>query len=91
MLPQAIRCENQIGLRLLGRNERSRLKPKFNMDALLRGDIEKRFKTYEIGWDSGMYNSNQMRAKENLPPREGGDEYNTGTKGRRNGGNENEQ
>lgn len=87
MLPQAIRLENQIGLKLLGRNEKSRLRPKFNLDALLRGDIEKRFKTYEIGWDVGVYNSNDMRAKENLPPRDGGDVYNTASKGRRGTGN----
>ena len=91
LLPQGIRLENQIGLRLLGRNERNRLRPKFNLDALLRGDIEKRFRTYEIGWDIGMYNSNQMRARENLPPREGGEVYNTGNQGRRaaSGGNAN--
>lgn len=83
LLPQAIRFENQIGLRLLGRNERNRLRPKFNLDSLLRGDIERRFKTYEIGWGVGVYNSNEMRAKENLPPREGGNAYNTATAGRR--------
>lgn len=87
MLPQAVRFENQIALKLLGRNERNRLKPKFNLDALLRGDIEKRFKTYEIGWDVGIYNSNQMRAKENMPAREGGDVYNTKSQGRRAAGN----
>jgi len=89
MLPQAVRFENQIALRLLGRNERNRLKPKFNLDALLRGDIEKRFRTYEIGWDIGMYNSNQMRAKENMPARPGGDVYNTDNQGRRASGNGN--
>lgn len=90
LLPQAVRLENQIGLKLLGRNERNRLRPKFNLDALLRGNIEKRFKTYEIGWDVGIYNSNDMRAKENMPPREGGDAYNTANQGRRNGGSKDE-
>lgn len=89
MLPQAVRFENQIALRLLGRNERNRLKPKFNLDALLRGDIEKRFRTYEIGWDVGMYSGNEMRAKENLPSRAGGDVYNTQNQGRRASGNGN--
>jgi HK97 family phage portal protein len=76
MLPQAIRFENQIALKLLGRNERNRLRPKFNMDALLRGDIEKRFKTYKTGIETGMYSVNDARAKENMPRREGGDTYN---------------
>ncbi|HEY8355627.1 MAG TPA: phage portal protein [Methylophilaceae bacterium] len=90
MLPQAIRFENQIALRLLGRNERNRLRPKFNLDALLRGDIEKRFRTYEIGWGIGMYSGNEMRAKENLPPRPGGDVYNTQNQGRRASGDDND-
>lgn len=92
MLPQAVRFENQIAIRLLGRNERNRLKPKFNLDALLRGDIEKRFRTYEIGWDVGMYSGNEMRGKENLPARPGGDVYNTQNQGRRpnNGSNRDE-
>ena len=91
LLPMAIRLENTIAMKLLGRNERNRLRPKFNMDSLLRGDIETRFKTYETGWDVGAYNANEIRAKENLPAREGGDVYNTGTNGRRgsNGSNDN--
>jgi HK97 family phage portal protein len=80
LLPQAIRLENQIGMKLLGRNERSRLKPKFNLDSLLRGDIEKRFKTYDIAMKRGIYSSNDARKKENLPNREGGDVYADGSK-----------
>lgn len=92
MLPQAVRFENQIGLKLLGRNERSRLRPKFNMDALLRGDIEKRFNTYEIGLKNDVYSVNEVRDKENLPRREGGDEYNGSQtkRGSNNGSRENE-
>lgn len=92
MLPQAVRFENQIGLKLLGRNERSRLRPKFNMDALLRGDIEKRFKTYEIGLENDIYSVNEVRDKENMPRREGGDGYNGSQtkRGRNNGSRENE-
>ena len=92
MLPQAIRFENQIGLKLLGRNERSRLRPKFNMDALLRGDIEKRFKTYEIGLENDIYSVNEVRDKENMPRREGGDGYNGSQtkRGRNNGSRGNE-
>ena len=75
MLPQMRRLENVIALKLLGRNERARLTPKFNMDSLLRGDIEKRFKTYDIAINRGVYSPNDARAKENMPKREGGDEY----------------
>lgn len=81
MLPRAIRFENVIGRQLLGRNERARLNPKFNMDGLLRGDIEKRFKTYDTGIKRGIYSPNDARRKENLPDREGGDEYQTTSSG----------
>lgn len=75
LLPQAIRLENQIALKLLGRNERARLKPKYNMDALLRGDIARRYETYDIGIQRGVLSPNDARKLENLPDREGGDEY----------------
>lgn len=75
LLPQAVRLENQIAMKLLGRNERARLKPKYNMDALLRGDIAKRYETYDIGIQRGVLSPNDARRTENLPDREGGDEY----------------
>ena len=67
LLPQAVRLENEIMRKLLGRNERNRLRPKFNMDSLLRGDIVKRFQTYEIGREQGIYSADDCRAKENMP------------------------
>ena len=67
LMPPAIRLENQIARKLLGRNERNRLKPRYNMDSLLRGDIVKRFQTYEIGREQGIYSADDVRAKEKLP------------------------
>ena len=82
MLPQAVRLENEIARKLLGRNERNRLRPTFNMESLLRGDIIKRFETYDIAIDRGIYSSNDARAKEKMPARPGGDVYNTTPTGR---------
>lgn len=82
LMPQAIRLENQIARKLLGRNERNRLRPMFNMDSLLRGDIVKRFETYDIGIDRGIYNPDEVRAKEKMPVRPGGDVYNVSPTGR---------
>jgi HK97 family phage portal protein len=45
----------------------------FNLDALLRGDTESRFNSYEKGIRMGIYTRNEVRALENLPPVEGGD------------------
>lgn len=65
--PMAIRFENQIALKLLGRNERSKLHAKFNMGSLLRGDIEKRFASYKIGREVGMYCADDLRRFEKMP------------------------
>jgi HK97 family phage portal protein len=66
--PPCTRFENQMALKLLGRNRRNRIKLKFNMDALLRGDILKRFQTYEIGRENGIICADEARALENYPP-----------------------
>ncbi|HUT92357.1 MAG TPA: phage portal protein [Thermoguttaceae bacterium] len=47
----------------------------FNVDALLRGDIEKRYAAYAIGIQNRIWNPNEVRAKENANTYEGGDEY----------------
>ena len=75
MLPQAIRLENQIALKLLGRKDRNRLRPKFNLEALLRGDIKARYDMYKIAREIGSMSANDVRDKENQTRIEGGDDY----------------
>lgn len=75
LLPQAIRFENEIARKLLGRNDRNRLRPRFNLDSLLRGDITKRFATYKIAIDSHIMTPNETRNIENMPPIAGGDKF----------------
>lgn len=75
LLPKAIRFENVIAQKLLGRVDRNRLRPKFNMDSLLRGDIETRFNMYEIGREQGILSANDARDRERLPRIPGGDDY----------------
>lgn len=41
---------------------------KLNADALKRGDIKTRFETYKIADDIGLYETDEMRALEDLPP-----------------------
>lgn len=48
---------------------------KFNPDALLRGDSAQRNAGYALGRQWGWYSVNDIRAKEDEPPIEGGDEY----------------
>lgn len=48
---------------------------KHDMDALLRADVETRYRVYETALQNGIMSRNEIRAKENLPPIPGGDSY----------------
>lgn len=41
---------------------------KFNIDDLLRGDVESRWKSYNLGRNAGVYSVNEIRDREDLPP-----------------------
>jgi len=53
---------------------RSGLTIEFNIDGLLRGDSQARANSYKTGIQNGYYTINEVRAWENLPPVEGGDQ-----------------
>lgn len=68
------RIEQVMEKRLLTPADRaSGITVEFNMEGLLRGDTEQRFKSYEIGLRNGIYVINDCRGWENLPPVDGGD------------------
>ena len=48
---------------------------RFNMDAILRGDLETRFSAYSTGVQAGFLTINDIRRLEDLQPAEGGDVY----------------
>lgn len=48
--------------------------PEFLMDAVLRPDVKTRYQAYRLARQGGWLTPNDIRAKENLPPIEGGDE-----------------
>lgn len=48
---------------------------KFNLEGQLRGDSQTRARVYKEYWSMGVMSPNEIRAKENLKPREGGDSY----------------
>lgn len=77
LMPTAVRYERRIAHTLLTPRERNRFRVEFNMDSLLRGDIEKRFKSYEIGRKVNVYSADEVRAMERMPAREdaGGGKY----------------
>lgn len=47
----------------------------FVVDALLRGDTLARYNAYEIAKRNGWMNANEIRQRENMNPRSGGDVY----------------
>lgn len=62
----------RTGRQLLGAPD---LYLKFNPDALLRGDTAQRFAAYAQARQWGWMSVNDIRAKEDEPPIEGGDQY----------------
>ena len=78
--PTTIRYEAAM-LKLLSERDRKRYRINFNMDGLLRGDLEKRTKSYETGIKNNYLSPDEVREKENLPPRADGKggEYTTNT------------
>jgi phage portal protein BeeE len=48
---------------------------RFNMDALMRGDLTSRFAAYSTGQQSGFLSVNDIHRLEDMRPADGGDEY----------------
>ncbi|MEE9311227.1 MAG: phage portal protein, partial [Planctomycetota bacterium] len=76
--PYLVRHEKRIERDLLTDKDRADgIRVKFNTNALLRGDVKSRFEAYKTGREIGVYNANDIRAFEDLNPRddEGGNDY----------------
>jgi HK97 family phage portal protein len=76
LAPWIKRWEQRMNLSLLSRAERQRgLYLKFNVDALLRGDIKSRFEAYKMGLEGRILNANECRDMEDRDGYEGGDSF----------------
>lgn len=73
--PWVVRWEQAIRKDLMPVADRDDFFAEFVVDGLLRGDTEKRWAAYAIAIDKGVYSPNDVRELENMPLREGGDEY----------------
>lgn len=74
LVPIVRQYEQEFNRKLLTKQERLQgLTFKFNVNALLRGDIKTRGEFYFKGIRSGWFTPNEVRAFEELPPLEGGD------------------
>lgn len=75
ILPWVVRWEQELNRKLLTPVERAAgFFIAFVVDGLLRGDFETRMKGYAIAVSNGLFSRNEVRAMENKPFREGGDE-----------------
>lgn len=67
--------EQEIIRCLIPREERGEVYAEFSVEGLLRADSAGRAAYYNILLQNGVYNRNEVRAKENEPPIPGGDIY----------------
>ncbi|QBY56142.1 phage portal protein [Cupriavidus oxalaticus] len=76
LAPWIKRWEQRMNLTLFSSLERDKgLYVKFNVDALLRGDIKSRYEAYKIGLENRILNANNCREMEDMDGYEGGDEF----------------
>ena len=66
--PIVVGWEQQMNLRLLTREERSRYFIEFNLSGLLRGDTKTRYDVYALAKQWGIMNTNEIRRAENMNP-----------------------
>ena len=75
ILPRIRRWEQELNSKLLTQAERAEYFFAFDLDELMRGDTQSRFNAYGIALGNGWMSVNEVRAKENMNPIEGGDVY----------------
>ncbi len=73
LLPYLRRWETELDRKLLPQGDDRFFR--FNADAVLRADIEKRMGVYKTAVLTGIWNRNECREKEDMAPYEGGDDF----------------
>lgn len=68
IMPIVSAFESALNKELLLPSEKDNYYFSFDLNELLKGDIEKRFKAYEIGTKNGILQIDEVRYIENLPP-----------------------
>lgn len=66
--PWVTRLEQEANKKLLGRQQRSALYTKINMNALLRGDAKSRAEYYNLMRNMGVFSVNDIRELEDMNP-----------------------
>lgn len=71
--PLLLRIEQSVTKQLISVGDRSKVRPKFNVDALLRADSAGRAAYYRTMRDVGAFSANDILELEDRPPVDGGD------------------
>jgi len=66
--PWAVRWEQALNAKIFSEEEQDRYYIKIELDGLLRGNIESRYKAYSIGLQQGFLNADEVREKEDMNP-----------------------
>ena len=77
--PWLEKIEAEIERKLLSSDERDSVYVEFDTTSLLRADIAARYSAYAVALSNKFMSVNEVRARENLPPVEGGDVINPAT------------
>lgn len=64
--PWAVRIEQELNAKLLLPSERSKYFFRFNLDSLLRGDLDSRYGAYALGRQWGFLSPNDIRESEDM-------------------------
>jgi HK97 family phage portal protein len=76
IMPLAKKWEKKLNLRLLTEREREQgYFFEFDLNSLMRGDNKSRGEFYRLMREVGAMSPNEIRERENLDPREGGDDF----------------
>ncbi|VVT43569.1 Phage portal protein [Kosakonia radicincitans] len=75
LVPYLTRIEQRINIGLVRASKQGTYYAKFNVGALLRGDMKSRFEAYATAINWGMYSPNDCLELEDRNPRPGGDVY----------------
>jgi HK97 family phage portal protein len=73
LMPYVISIEQELTRKLLRETEKRSVWFEMNLDGLLRGDIKTRTESYRTLFNIGAMSANEIRARENMNPFEGGD------------------
>jgi hypothetical protein len=72
LMSYLVRWEQAMNYSLLTEREQGKYYFEFLVDGLLRGDIASRYTAYQTAINEGIMSANEVRAKENMNPREDG-------------------